>query len=681
MKIHILILFLITLFPMAQAQQLAEQELEQQNRSLEKQLEGQKAFSKAAEDKIQDTLQKLQLKKDDLSKINNNEKSFEQEIVTALEEIDELLNARSTRGEKAAYYKCLKDSLARKKVIKDVECLHSHRVKLNRTEKDKINKIKEKISLSPIEVEKLKSSLSDEVNELENLLNTSRASYKFSLDKEEMLKLSIKNIEIKRSEIPLIAKNAHFINCNVSTPAINLEEKLPFPGANFLGPFHGIPRDNQDGLGTCYANTAKNLLVGISQGEDIASFLDLALLYKNSSGDLSKDGLDAGSSCHTLAQVKEHGYCPQKYSALETGERSLAGEGLFQTDSYSYFASNINLLKTFLQGLEEFKSGKSPVKDEILMKSRDIIEKIKANPDIQLPLPVARFPILEEWKLKETYYQNKSYINKPEEEFIGEYHSAYQKFSALYIKALLQGKNLDEIFEVYKNALAPFFNKYNLSKSLIEYKRVFLINANQDFKDSRFKKKLRSSLDFLKEVMDKQNESDDEFIEYCSLASFDLKFLASLNPLIERLRSKKLNSDLLFDQKGKFKSPSELMQLTVAPSCLNKNNRQDIKPFTCQNGYNTVKHIKSSKVSTLEKIKMLREKIVLSLIQGYPLGNIFPTGAGRAHINTIVGLRFNSATKKCEYRIRESQTGTSDWHDEGKIFEKISALTEVRRQK
>lgn len=681
MKIHILILLLITTFSQALAQQSAEQELEQQDRSLKKQLEGQKVYSKAAEDKIQSNLQKLQLKKDHLTRIHNYEKNFEQERAKTLAELSEILSARNTRRKKAAYYKCLIDSLTTEKVIKDAECMSSHKVKLKAAEKNKIQEMKERVSLSPAEINNFKISLPAQINELEIEVTTSRANHKFSLDREEMLKLSIQNVEIKRSEVPLITKNAHFTNCNESTPVINLEEKEPYPGADFAGPFYGIPRDNQDGLGTCYANAAKNLLIGISRGEDNASFLDLALLYKDSSGGLSRDGLDGGSSCHTLAQVKEHGYCPQKYSALETGERSLAGEGLFQTDPHSYLASNINILKKFLQGLEEFKSGKSPVKDEILMKSRDIVEKIKANPDIQLPLPVARFPIPEDWKLKEAYYQNKSSINKTEEEFIEEYHSAYQKFSPLYVKALLEGKSLNEIFEVYKDTLAPFFNKYKLSKVLPEYKRVFLIDANRDYKDSRFKKKLRASLDFLKEVMDKQNESDDEFIEYCAHASTDLKFLASLNPLIEKLRSKKLNSDLLFDQKGKFKSPSELMQLTVAPSCLNKNNRKDTKPFTCQNGYDTVNHIKSSKVSTQEKKKMLREKVVLSLVQGYPLGNSFPTGANVAHINTIVGLRFNPESKKCEYRIRESQTGTSDWHDEGKIFEKMSALTEVRRQK
>ena len=73
--------------------------------------------------------------------------------------------------------------------------------------------------------------------------------------------------------------------------------------------------------------------------------------------------------------------------------------------------------------------------------------------------------------------------------------------------------------------------------------------------------------------------------------------------------------------------------------------------------------------------KLLRERIVSSLIQGYPLGNTF-----RRHINTIVGMKFDKVTNTCQFKIRESQTGTSAWHSEDEIFNSIEALTEVRKE-
>ena len=83
------------------------------------------------------------------------------------------------------------------------------------------------------------------------------------------------NIEQK-----LVQANSQFLNCDSNTKDISLEEKIPYPGANFQGPFFGVHRDHQKSYQTCYANTAKNLLVGTSQGEDIASFLDLEHIVK-----------------------------------------------------------------------------------------------------------------------------------------------------------------------------------------------------------------------------------------------------------------------------------------------------------------------------------------------------------------------------------------------------------------
>jgi hypothetical protein len=43
-------------------------------------------------------------------------------------------------------------------------------------------------------------------------------------------------------------------------------------------------------------------------------------------------------------------------------------------------------------------------------------------------------------------------------------------------------------------------------------------------------------------------------------------------------------------------------------------------------------------------------------------------------------MRFNKVSKQCEFKIRESQTGTSSWQNESGIFNEIEALTEVRKK-
>jgi hypothetical protein len=49
------------------------------------------------------------------------------------------------------------------------------------------------------------------------------------------------------------------------------------------------------------------------------------------------------------------------------------------------------------------------------------------------------------------------------------------------------------------------------------------------------------------------------------------------------------------------------------------------------------------------------------------------------HINTVVGMRFNSKNNQCEYLIRESQDGTSKWTKESEIFQKVDDIVEVRK--
>lgn len=661
-------------------------DLEKEKVRLETTLKQQKEYTQREEEKLKKELTSIEEKKKQLVQIENYEQNFASSRIQTIAEITENLKSMSVFqkiGSKANFYKCLRTSLEQSNKLTYDSCYNSIRPKLSEEELKQAQGWKNTTGQSISDLKGLKETLPHQIKMSESILGTLEANKKFSLAREEIVFSSIKLLEVQKAELNLLPGLSQFTNCDANTPEINLEEKVPYPGAKFSGAFADVPRDNQDGLGTCYANAAKNLLVGVSDGKDVASFLDVALTYKEASNGIDTTGLDGGLSCIALENLKKKGYCPQEFSPMETGERNHVAESLFNTDAYTYLATNVTILREFLGGLSDFEKSGGPVKEEVLKKSQEIVQRLKNDSSIHLPLPIVRYDVPSPWKLREAFFAKKgSFPLLTEKDFLAEHKEAYKNFYPLYMKAILEGKNVDYVWNLYTETMNPFITKYNLQSSLPEFKRVYKIDVEKDYKDPQLAKKLRASIDFLKDVMNKKGDSDEDFIAFCSNSGSDsMKFLGALQPLIEKLRQDKLNEENLFDKDGKFRSSYELMQLTVAPACLNPDNRKKLPEFSCRDGYDTMNKIKSSGKTQNEQVKMLREKVVLSLSQGYPLGNSYPTGANSGHINTIVGLRFNKASGQCEYRIRESQTGSSSWLLEKPIFEKINALTEVRKGK
>lgn len=681
MKNTILTLIILCFPLIATSQTERITELDKQQAELKETLRQQKEFTKREADKLKAEQEKVEAYKKQLAEIENYDQNFAQSRIVAIGEITETIKGFSIfqkMGAKAGFYKCLRKSLEESPKLDYDGCKNG--VSLNADEQAQLNNWKATTGLSLNDTKILRETLPINIRNTENLIVTVEANRKFSEARENIILSTIETNENNRKELEMVPGLQKFINCDANTPEINLEEKVPYEGATFSGAFHGVPRDNQDGLGTCYANAAKNLLVGISEGKDVASFLDLALVYKNMDGSLN-GGLDGGGSCPTLNAAKKTGYCPQSLAPLEGGERNLTGESLFNLTPYNYLATNVNLIRDFLEDINSFQKSSSRVSQETLSRSKYIIDAIKNNSQIELPMPVVRFEIPERWKLREAYS-----LHAPktitEETFLKEYDEAYQKFFPNYIKAVMNGKNAEQVFDIYKEDLGPFISKYNLTNSLPEFKRVFKTNTSGDFADPKLNQKVRASVEFMKDLMNQKDSTDDEFFEFCSTSGAEsLNFLSSLRPVLDKIKDNKLNDDQLFDKDGKFKSAFELMQLTVAPSCINKENRKELPAFTCSSGYDTVSKIRGKGKTTEDQHKMLREKVTLSLAQGYPVGNSFTVTSTSSHINTIVGMRFNKGLNRCEYLIRESQNGASDWHAESKILNKINALTEVRRSK
>ena len=371
---------------------------------------------------------------------------------------------------------------------------------------------------------------------------------------------------LKKIDQEIIQSNAQYMNCDVNSPEISLEEKEPYPGAKFQGPFFGIPRDNQDGLGTCYANTAKNLLVGLSRGDAVASFLDMALLYKDSKRELNNTeskGLDAGFSCVVLEEVSDKGFCSQSFAPIEIGEKNSYGGLMPEVATVRDQKIVLNMLNDYLRENASF--------------SKMIINNIN------------------EMKLI--------------------YDTDYSK------------QNISSCRPVSPPILLPFISKW---KALSD----FLENHQDAFGDAA--NKLFSKTENMSTFLESHGQS----------------------------------TDLL------LRPSRDLYQLIVAPACADVQNRKKLDfGIVCNRGYDTIQRIKSSEKTPFEQVKLLRERVVDSLLNGYPLGNSF-----NRHINTIVGVRFNKEANLCQYQIRESQTGTTSWQSEIAIFNKIRALTEVRRK-
>lgn len=479
---------------------------------------------------------------------------------------------------------------------------------------------------------------------------------------------------------------ASYAKCNSATPEISLEAKVPYPNAKFQGAFYNIPKDNQDGLGTCYANVAKNLLIGISKSKDQASYLDIALAYKQSM-DHTRSGLDGGLSCDALRAIQQKGYCPKTFSPLEMGEKNLYSQGLFGgVDTSLYMqGKTIKYLQDFFESQENFKAKNPKLADSMMKQAKVIVENLSNFSHLKLPLPIARVQIPSDEKLLDAFRTRRS--TNPSfsaDIFLGDYKIAYKKFFPEYMKAVVAGHDRNKIFANFKVVMKPFLTRYSVTAGELEtWKRFFLQNTKNDADDKNLKESIKESKKFLMLMsgMDTTG-SDEDFYLYCKNNSdTSIDFLMNLQPLVKHLQLMHVDTSALINKNDKFKSLSDLMQIAIAPECLNPAKRQKISSdFLCDNGDTTVSVIKSRPIPVSEQIELLRGRVVDSLLEGYPLGNTFSTSETQAHINTIVGMRFNKIASRCEYQIRESQTGQTSWQAEREIFHKITSLSEVRRK-
>lgn len=623
-----------------------------------------------------------------------------------LEEVESELAAmkfpQRTISRKAAFFKCVRESIEKEDKVNTSDCKKKHPADFNESDLAFIKKWEKNFGMTSEFMTRKQASLKKDADDISKQIAyypENAKDVKASISKSTE---KIEEFKSKKVENDTIAKNQIFQSCDANTPEINLEERVPFPGAKFVGPFADVPRDNQDGIGSCFANTAKNLLVGLSGGENIASFLDMALQFrKQSKVSLAEKGLDGGTSCETLKLIEQNGYCPQKFASIETGDANPI-EGLLATGKGSVETQSnlVTLIANFLKGKENFKKN-GPLSEKILSQGKFIVEALQKNPDIKLPFPGVNQEIPPLWAMENAYnkFSDEKKKDLTFEAFRSEFYTHYKKFVPKFTEMLKEKKSAKSIFAVYTQTMDEFIKKHELQENLPQYESTFqyFLEGNETFdgeyKDPKFQKSFNDSLAFFKQLTNKEAMSDGDFMQSCVDEGLEgLTYLKDLQGLVTYLNTKGIDGKELFDDKGEFRDAADLMQLAVAPSCINPANRKKLDfKFTCDDGMELMTKIKADTTKSKDdKVLEMRKRVVLGLIDGQALGNTFPTNLPldpkakplpedkiRYHINSIVGLRFNKENGQCEYRIRESQNGESTWQSETAIFDKTLGITEV----
>jgi hypothetical protein len=498
----------------------------------------------------------------------------------------------------------------------------------------------------------------------------------------------------------VLAGHEQILACDAGTPEVNLESQTIYPGSEIKGAFYGIRRDNQDGLGTCFANTAKNFLIGISDGQDNASFLDVALQYKKTeAGSGDPVDLEGGYPCKALAAIKASGYCAQKFSPMEGGESSEVVNGLIanspEVDSEENAIAKQAIIFGALKKLVSSTGTKSAFLTYDPQKLNDIYQEMKNNPSVKLPLPTVHTMVIKEGSLEMDYLDSvgSNMSIAQSKIFTEDYNNAYASFYPKYVSAIADGKTASDLWKMYVNdpniqsflkmhRILPDRRHRTIEQIFARDRMNYLNNVGAEFNRPTYKTELNASLKFLKKLGNySEDDKNKPFSEFCETKLKDVfPMMDQFQNLIDVLKSSHTNPDLLVDANGKLKSAAELLQLATVPACLNSANR---KPFsnpnyTCTDGPEPLNHARSFPGSLEEKHKELRKTILGGLLRGLPLAREFTTSRGN-HVHTIVGLRFNKVDRRCEYLIRESQDGISHWTPEAEIFDNAYSLVQIRK--
>ncbi len=452
-----------------------------------------------------------------------------------------------------------------------------------------------------------------------------------------------------------------FADCSPTTPTINLEEA---PGV-----LSGVPQDNQDGIGTCYANVSRNLLIGISGGRDSASYLDLALAFKrgNPGERLEEAGLDAGNICPTLRAAQTQGFCPQELAPLETGARTEIAQLMgVSADPFTAQARINEALRDFFARRNSV--ARNPAAAAMMPRLAGAISSLRSNPRIKFPFPGLSVPFINAGAFKRATVPASAANGKDLPSATEYYNRQLALVNPAIFTAIVQGKTAEEIHAIYARAMAPTFRAMGIQESVDGYRPEYITQMTAALNAPNFREEVTATMDFLKQVSGRTNDSQEQFLSYCSQQFFPaVELLNTFGPVLTSLNSLGIDSNRIFDAQGNLIPMVDVFQMAVAPTCMNQSNRR--RPsvnFTCDDQFFQL--IKRNRASVAVNMAAVRTRVTESLRRNVPVGRSFPQSAGGGHVNTIVGFRYDSASRACQYLIRDSQNGTSTWQAEREIY-------------
>lgn len=550
-----------------------------------------------------------------------------------------------------------------------------------------------------------KKVLTKNKNGLRNLMNNlylkSKSAYDDLNIQNQKIESTTKTINEKEKKLKdlkkkivkdkLLSKHKNLLECNPSTPSIDLENEYIMKGSQVKGSFYKVPRDHQDSLGTCYANTARNLLLGVSNQKIDASFLDIALQYKSAVSS-KVTSIEGGNECGAIEKLKETGYCPKNLSPIETGDiTQIQGENLVNSNLSLYSQANtLDLIRNYLNNKSLLENNKDKVSKSFIRNTKQMLNELIKDENIKLPFPTLDdFPIdpyqarsLYLWSYEDSIKKRIQAGEKgleiiPEDEFMNEFERAKHEFTVGYVSSD-KYNSAEAKKEFFEKSFQKFIKKYNLQERLTDnFYTHKLNNYYKKEKPEKTKNEMEATLNFYKKFVDK-NLSQSSMIELyttqCVSNPKSLKnFSTSLNDIIQLFKSSNIDVNSLYDEDGNDISNKEFLQLATVPKCLSPQNRISLpKSITCHNK-------REGEYDPNNMIKEKKEDILLSLAQGLPVANSFKQLNGN-HVNTIVGSRYNPETKTCQFKIRESQNADFYWIDHDRLAQKAYALAFISKE-
>jgi hypothetical protein len=480
-----------------------------------------------------------------------------------------------------------------------------------------------------------------------------------------------------------------FSRCDENLPEISLENQSLYAGSNSAGSLSNIPNEHQDGYGTCYANSARNLIISASNGSIKPSFFDVALAYKTHNiGSAKFAGIDYGYTCEAFEAAKAKGVCEDKHSPLENGEApplieymNLAKpdddvlKNYYQLEQSANLAEKMNTLGHIAmydaptRPLNNFLGSYSTLKMPDYQKTLNQVEINLINHFgkntkdylrilTELPrdhgnvsytsLPAFRssFPNLNTIK-------NHFPLTPGQESEIRSKRAEFE----WEMRKLLANDTPQKDFLELKNKY--FKNTYDLipeeHRELLVGDESFLNWLNSLKSSQSFIEQNKASLKFYAQLETILPTSLAQEVRGCAdyqLSSF-FEMLGSFEKIIIEMEKHGLvpSEILLSKDLGQLANPEEILEALYMPAC--KENRKPIELT------NECIVLDKQSVNQNEMDEIIISRLLKNTALGYNI---------RGHATTLTGIRFNKETNSCEYLVRDSGEGRSDWINQTKFY-------------